>query len=275
MHVQSLGSGSGGNATLVRADEVHVIVDAGLTWDQLLQRFERARVAPQRIDHVLLTHGHLDHARSAGRLARLARARLHLAEGMMSNASVRKAPFMVAMRQHEAFPLQREAFPLQREAFPLQREKGTGELRVRAIPIPHDASPTFAFHLEHRGRRAALVTDMGHAEPHALKSLRGVHLLLLEFNHDAELLRRGPYTQALKRRVAGPQGHLSNQEASNALRIVAGPELETLVLLHLSKANNTPELAQNAARETLQELGLGHVRILVASQDEIGPNLTV
>ncbi|MEQ1893078.1 MAG: MBL fold metallo-hydrolase, partial [Planctomycetota bacterium] len=101
------------------------------------------------------------------------------------------------------------------------------------------------------------------------------HVLVLEFNHDAELLAHGPYTPALKRRVSGPRGHLSNAEASAVLRVAAGPGLHTLVLAHLSATNNRPQLARAAAEATLGELGRQDVRVLVAEQDVPGPNLTV
>jgi len=261
VHVQTLGSGSAGNATLIRADDLHVVVDAGLPWDELLQRFEVARVAPSRVDHVLVTHGHLDHARSAGRLAEAAAARLHCAEGIMRNASIRRAKRLAAVRQHDEVVLGRDGCPT--------------EVRVRALPIPHDASPTFAFHLEHGGRRVGVVTDMGHPRTGALTALRGVHLLLLEFNHDPGLLRDGPYVPTLKRRVSGPQGHLSNEQAATVLRELASPELATLVLAHLSSTNNTRELARAAAETALADLGLHDVRVVVAEQDEVGPNLRV
>jgi phosphoribosyl 1,2-cyclic phosphodiesterase len=272
MHLQVLSSGSEGNATLVRAGDVHLLVDAGLPLAELEERLERARVAPRRIDHVALSHGHLDHARSSGALGRRAGARVLCCERLMSNASVRRARRLAALvpgREHRLEPARG-----QRGLF-----DADDALRLRAVPIPHDAQPTVAFVLEHedaRGtRRAVVVTDMGEPCRRAAAALGGAHVLVLEFNHDARMLREGPYPFRLKRRVGGPRGHLSNADACTMLRWLAGPELHTLVLAHLSRTNNRPEIAREAARTTLDELGLGAVAVVTAEQHEIGANLAV
>jgi phosphoribosyl 1,2-cyclic phosphodiesterase len=99
--------------------------------------------------------------------------------------------------------------------------------------------------------------------------------LILEFNHDERMLADGPYPVPLKRRVSGDRGHLSNEQAAVMLTAMAGPELHTLVLAHLSATNNTPELALEAAHGALEQAGLEHVEVLVATQDEVGPNLKI
>jgi phosphoribosyl 1,2-cyclic phosphodiesterase len=116
---------------------------------------------------------------------------------------------------------------------------------------------------------------MGSPDAEVSRALSGVHALLLEFNHDAAMLAGGPYSPALKRRVAGPRGHLSNEQAAEVLRAAAAPPLHTVVLAHLSATNNTPELALAAARGALERGGLGQVRVVIAEQDRIGPNLEV
>jgi phosphoribosyl 1,2-cyclic phosphodiesterase len=261
MRLQVLSSGSGGNATLVRAGETCALIDAGLPLAELEARLGRARVAVDALAHVALSHGHLDHARSAGALARRADATLWCCEALMGNASLRRA------RRFATLPVGR--------AVSLAREAAGDALELCTVCIPHDADPTLAFRVEHAGRVAVVLTDLGHPEPALARPLAGAHVLVLEFNHDLELLRQGPYPQALKRRVAGPLGHLSNAEAACMLRALAGPELHTLVLAHLSQTNNTPERALEVALSTLAELGLAHVRVLVASQDEIGESLAV
>ena len=264
LHFQVLSSGSQGNALLLRVADTHVLLDAGLSVRKLEQRLEQARVSPQRIDHIALTHGHLDHARAAGALAKKSGARVHCCERLMRNASVRRAPILTRLRVGSTSELA------------VQGGSSADEvLRLLPVLIPHDADPTVAFRVEHAGRALILVTDMGRVSRQAAKDLQGAHVLVLEFNHDLELLRRGPYPDSLKRRVAGPAGHLSNEEASEMLRLMTGPELHTLVLAHLSETNNTPELAHAAAQRTLTELGRSDVRILVATQHEIGPNLAV
>lgn len=261
MHLQVLSSGSEGNATLVRAGELDVLVDAGLTMRALTERFAAARVAPWSLDHVLVTHGHLDHARSAGAVCKRQRARLHAPEATLRNRSLSRAPTMSAL-------------PIGGR-FELVDERGGAPLEVRPIPLPHDCDPTVAFRLEHDGRVAVILTDMGHPRPEVARRLADPHVLVLEFNHDPCGLERGPYPPALRRRIGGDRGHLSNAQAAEMLALLAGPRLHTLVLAHLSKKTNTPELALAAARGALARLGLEHVEVLVASQDEVGPNLKV
>ena len=261
MHVQVLGSGSRGNCVLVRAGEAHVLVDAGLPLAELEARLETARVSPRRIDHIVLTHGHLDHARSAGALAKKAEARVHCATRMMKNASVRRAPKLVTLPIGATTEL--------RDA----RERDT--LVVSTVRVPHDAEPTVALRLEAGGRVAVLVTDMGHPRRDVAKRLAGAHLLLLEFNHDPDRLRQGAYSASLKKRVAGKLGHLSNAQASEMLGFLESEALHTLVLTHISENNNTPGLAHEAARAKLEALGRDDVRVLAATQDEVGPNLAV
>lgn len=260
MHCQVLSSGSGGNATLVRAGELGVLVDAGLGVRNLRERLEAAGLAYRGIDHILVTHGHLDHARSAGALAKRHDATVHCPAAMLTHRSVSRAPRQVALR-------------IGSEA---QLLGAAGEVvSYTPVELPHDCDPTVAYRIDHEGRRLVVLTDMGKPSDSIARGLRGAHILILEFNHDSEMLATGPYPASLKRRVGGAQGHLSNEEAARMLAAMAGPELHTLVLAHLSLTNNTPELALEAAHRTLDELGMDHVQVLVGSQHEVGPNLSV
>jgi phosphoribosyl 1,2-cyclic phosphodiesterase len=263
MHLQVLSSGSGGNSALIRAGRARVLVDAGLTLAEMQARLELAGVPPPvgerpTLDHVLVTHGHLDHARSAGAIARKHRALLHGSEAMLSTPSFRRAKRLSTLRVGAECVLDDEL-----------------DLRARNVPIPHDAHPTIAFRIEHEGRVAVVLTDMGRPDEFVARQLRGAHVLVLEFNHDRNMLLEGSYPAQLKRRVAGDAGHLSNDQAAQMLRWLAGDELHTLVLAHLSLHNNTPEVALAAAHGVLAELGRSDVRVLVASQHEVGENLTV
>jgi phosphoribosyl 1,2-cyclic phosphodiesterase len=261
MHVQTLASGSAGNSYLVRAGDVNLLVDAGLTLREFDRRFEKARFSAPHLDHIALTHGHLDHARSAGSLARRHDALLHCCEALMSNASVRAAPRMARL-----------SVGSDRE---LTGERGPDRLRLRAIEVPHDAEPTVAFRLEHEERVAVFLTDIGNPRGEVAKALHGAHLLVLEFNHDLPRLLGGPYPPQLKRRVSGDRGHLSNDQAAGMLPHLAGEQLHTLVLAHISETNNSPELARRSAERALAEIGRSDVEIVVASQYEPGPNLPV
>jgi phosphoribosyl 1,2-cyclic phosphodiesterase len=261
VRLQVLSSGSRGNCTLVRAGECTLLVDAGLPPMAMRARLQAAGLAPFAVDHVLVTHAHLDHARSAGVIAKRERAEVHAPERVLPHRALRRAPRLSAVRIGRPFEL----------------PAGAGPDRVTAVAaqLPHDAEPTVAYRLEHAGRVAVVLTDMGQPRREPAALLGGAHVLVLEFNHDEGLVAAGPYPEPLKRRILGDRGHLSNAQAAAMLRALAGPELHTLVLAHLSETNNRPLLALEAARATLAELGRADVRVLVASQDEVGESLEV
>lgn len=259
VHCQVLSSGSGGNCTLLRAGELRVLVDAGLSMRALRERLEAARLPHRGVDCILVTHGHLDHARSAGALARRHGAEVHCPERIMRSRSVLRAPRMHAIRIGSEQRI----------------ETARGSLGYRPVLLPHDCDPTVAYRVEQNGKVVVILTDMGVASESVARELSGAHVLVLEFNHDLAMLESGPYAPSLKRRVAGGRGHLSNAQAARMLELMAGPRLHTVVLAHLSRTNNRPELALEAAHACLERLGRSDVRVLVASQDEVGPNLEV
>ena len=260
MRCQVLGSGSAGNSLLIRAGELHILVDAGLPHRELRSRLETARLPHRGIEQILVTHGHLDHSRSTGSIAKRQGAVVHCPEAIMRNRSLAKA-------------LRLAALPIGSTGL-LEGQRGD-LLEFEPVLLPHDCDPTLAFRLRHEERQLVILTDMGEPREEVARALQGAHLLLLEFNYDARMLAEGPYPSQLKRRISGGRGHLSNEQAAIMLARLAGPNLHTLVLAHLSETNNTPELALEAARATLSRLGLDHVQVLVADQHEVGPVLSV
>ena len=261
MHVQTLSSGSEGNATLVRAGELSLLIDAGLTARELYKRFDDARITPRLIDHVLVTHGHLDHARSAGIIGKRHEAIVHCAENIMRNRTLIRAPKLAVLRPGERIEV--------------ANIKTGDKVGIRTVPVPHDCDPTVAFRLDHQDRVVVLVTDIGEPRAEVAAQLRGAHILLLEFNYDPDSLDRGPYPEMLRRRIRGGRGHLSNDQAATMLEWLAGPELHTLIVTHISSKNNTAELAREVATAKLAEMGRSDVEVVIASQHEIGPNLAV
>jgi len=261
MHVQLLGSGSEGNSLVVRADDLVVMVDAGLGVRVISERLEVAKIGPRAIDHLLITHGHLDHSRNAGAIAKRQRAALHCAEGIMQHRSIARAPEMFALRIGSERVVEAKA--------------GRGELAYTPVLLPHDCDPTVAYKLRHGERVACVLTDLGRPDPDVARQLSGAHLLVMEFNYDPEMMANGPYPAVLQRRITGGRGHLSNAEAAGMLARLAGPELHTLVLAHISRKNNTPELALAAAREALSKLGRDDVRVVAAEQHVVSENFEV
>jgi phosphoribosyl 1,2-cyclic phosphodiesterase len=262
MRIQVLSSGSEGNSTLLRCGETNLIVDSGLTLTEMELRLEAVRLPAAEIHHVVVTHGHLDHARSAGALARKARAMLHCPANIMNHPSTRRA------KRLSTLPVG--------SRFEVRGEKAVDAVLLQTIPLPHDCDPTVSFRIEHAGRAAAVLTDIGRPTDEVTRALEGVHVLVLEFNYDPEMMKVGPYPPELQKRIVGGRGHLSNEQAAQMLEALAGPNLHTVVLAHLSKKNNLPELALAAAHGALERRGLASkVRVLVASQSEALESLEV
>ncbi|HSM50854.1 MAG TPA: MBL fold metallo-hydrolase [Thermoanaerobaculia bacterium] len=255
--VTVLGSGSGGNAVLVRSGRHALLLDAGFSCRELERRIRACGGDPDAVGALFLTHEHEDHVRGAERFARRHGVAVFATEGTWAGG----------------------------EAGVELRERGgrirSGEVvevpgfRVEAFALPHDAREPVGYVVEDdRGRRLGLVSDLGCASRLAWGRLTDLDLLLLESNHDLGMLRRGPYPWVLKQRVAGRHGHLSNEQAAEGLRELAGARLRWVVGYHLSRTNNLPALAAVALGEELDRLG-SRAAVLVSDQFEPTPWLEV
>lgn len=252
MRLQILASGSGGNAALVWAGDALLLLDAGLGHRVLAERLDAARVGFRALGHVLVSHGHLDHSRSAGIVAKKHDATL-------------LAPAKIL--DHPALARARERRPVTVGVPHLIDAGGGQHLEIDAVAVPHDCDPTYAYRLRHGGRTLSVITDMGEPREDVARALGGAHVLVLESNHDPAMLSAGPYSASLKSRVAGAQGHLSNAEMATMLRRLAGPDLHTVVLAHISEKNNRHDLAVATARDALDAAGRPDVRVVAAHQD--------
>jgi phosphoribosyl 1,2-cyclic phosphodiesterase len=243
MRVTILASGSGGNALLVESSGARVLVDAGLPAPTLARRMARVghRAGPQA---VLVTHAHGDHHRYAVDAALRFRAPVWVSDATRPMLALSGAPSVRVFGTREPFRI--------------------GDLTVRPLPVPHDAAQVALRFEDDAGQSVALATDLGEVSDALVAHLRGADLVLLESNHDLDMLWRGPYSNALKRRIASPRGHLSNEATASALgRLDA--RTRTVVLMHLSATNNTPRAALDRAAEALADLP---AKLLAASQEE-------
>jgi phosphoribosyl 1,2-cyclic phosphodiesterase len=242
MKITILASGSGGNATLFEAGGTRVLVDAGIGPRALAQRL--AASGTTGLPHaVVVTHAHQDHLGQCLRLAGKLKIPIYASE------ATARAEMLLGRPEVRVFGM-REPFAI-------------GALIVAPTPLPHDAAQV-ALVLSSGGRRAAIVTDLGEVPPALAEALAGVDVALIESNHDAEMLSRGPYPAFLKRRVASARGHLSNAQA-HALLQALPRETHTVVLMHLSETNNRPALAMEMARDALAGRG---TRLLCAPPRE-------
>lgn len=241
IRIASAGSGSRGNATLVEADGIRVLVDCGFGARELSERLAALDVDVASIDAVLLTHEHADHASGAA-------------------AAISTLSLRVMATPGTAHALGIDGI----ETFSAHHPLHIGPLEVRPVPVPHDAREPVQFVFEHRGVEVGVLTDLGHVSRHVQTAFADLDALLLESNHDLDALWRGPYPTRLKRRVAGPHGHLSNEQAGQLLAGVRQERLQHVIVAHVSEQNNSPELA----RETLAEIsGVDCERLTVATQD--------
>ena len=255
MEIALFGSGSTGNAALVTAghgdSRVRVLLDCGLA-QRTARNFARDCGADlTRIDAVLLTHHHSDHSANVVGVAARAKAPLYAHPDALEN-SPRTAERERARRRIEDRPYRAD------EAFEI------GPLRCLPVHVPHDAEPTHGFVFEADGQRVGFFTDLGTTETLTSTRLGDLDGLVLEFNHDVEMLRNSPYPFVLQRRVGGDLGHLNNDQAGGWLADAAPQTLQRLVLAHLSQKNNTPELALAAAQGGLAARGLTAVDVQVA-----------
>jgi len=241
-----LGSGSDGNATLVEGGSTRVLLDAGLGPRQLADRLRSAGVDPASLTAVLLSHEHGDHARGAAAFSRrwgvplCGTRRTFAAAGLEAS----RLPPLVPMAPGET--------------------RAFGRLTVRAVGVPHDAAGPLAFVVASAGASLAHATDLGHLTRGLVESFRGCDAVLVESNYDPALLRDGPYPWSLKQRILGPFGHLSNADAARLLEKGLGAACRLVVLAHLSRRNNHPELALMAASEALSRAGRADVRLRLA-----------
>lgn len=234
MRAWTLGSGSKGNSILLESDGTRVLIDAGYSPRALVQRLASAGVQPESISAVVVTHEHLDHVRGVSAAQRRWQWQVYGSAGTIAAIAELDERRCTALRSGAAFTI--------------------GALQFELVRVPHDASaPTAVVATATRtGFRTGIAHDLG-AVPDALRTafLR-LDLLLLESNHDEEMLRTGPYPAFLQARISGGSGHLSNRQSAALSRELAGEQLRQLVLLHLSEVNNTPRHAVIAAEAALR-----------------------
>ena len=253
MRFATLGSGSRGNATLVESGGVRLLVDLGFSLRETQRRLALLGVEPAGIQALVLTHEHADHGRGVARFAARFGVPVWTTPGTWRALGAPEVPTVRLISGHGG------GITL-------------GGLRVLPYPVPHDAREPCQLVFECAGRRLGMLTDAGSVTPHMCAVLKDCDALILECNHDPDLLRRGPYPPALQRRVAGGLGHLSNAQAAGLLDALPHAAIRTLLLAHISEKNNRPELVR-AAIEGVGESLAGRTRL--AAQDAPGPWLDV
>ncbi|HIJ22924.1 MAG: MBL fold metallo-hydrolase [Gammaproteobacteria bacterium] len=233
MRFASIGSGSKGNGTLVESGETTLLVDCGFSMKQARLRLDKLGRSLEDLDAILVTHEHSDHLSGVRRIAEKYDIPVWMSAGTAREAERRSGLFSTIriICGHQRFSI--------------------GEIEVNPYHVPHDAVEPLQFTFSSGQHRVGLLTDVGEVTPHIEAQLNGCNALLLECNHDLELLGRGPYPLSLKQRVSGRLGHLNNQQAAALLEQIDTSQLQHLVVMHLSEQNNSREKALLAVCEAL------------------------
>lgn len=247
MRFASLGSGSRGNATLIESGGTCLLLDCGFSLKETAARLRRLGREAGELSAILVTHEHADHLSGIGPLARAHRLPVWMTPGThlaAQAAGIGALPGLRLFNCHEPFAVD--------------------GLEIQPFPVPHDAREPCQFAFSDGQWRIGVLTDTGEATAHIETHLNGCHALLIECNHDRELLRDGPYPAALKERIAGRYGHLDNESAARLIAGLDRTRLRSLTALHLSETNNSPERVRAALSAAL---GCDPDWIAIADQD--------
>ncbi|HZZ40278.1 MAG TPA: MBL fold metallo-hydrolase [Acidobacteriaceae bacterium] len=289
-----LASGSRGNSTLVASSTTRILVDAGLSCRELMKRLQAAGEDPSTLDAILITHEHQDHVQGLAVTARrlgipvywtepthrawerwmTPQKRITYAEWLerrraQANATPEPDPEEKAAAEETLSEPRKDPTALPAVQY-FQSGSGfcIGDIAVTPFTIPHDAVDPVGFVFETEGVRIGLATDLGYMPSNVNVQLRGCDVLMLESNHDLDMLRDGPYPWAVKQRVMSRVGHLSNDAAADFLARGYDGQATWVVLAHLSENNNLPELARIAAERALWDrMSLLANHLVLAEQD--------
>lgn len=252
LDIMPLGSGSRGNAWVVRNETTQIMIDAGLSCRQLTLRMNAAGIEPEATSALFISHEHHDHISGLKLFARRFGPDIHIAEKTLEKKDLRSGLHRTRIIQPGMTVC-------------------VGALEISAIPVPHDAAEPMAFSIsEPSGDRITIATDLGHVTGLVRQYLSESSLIVIEANHDPEMLINGSYPWNLKQRIRGRFGHLSNIDAGEALRQSAHRGLKGVYLAHLSEENNTPEHAFGTVAEILGDLRERDFPLLLARQRHPG-----
>ncbi len=244
-----LASGSKGNAILIHDEIGGVLIDAGLRYNEMLKRLKDARIKPEIIKAVCVTHAHSDHVAELERIVH----KFNIAVYISEPACQWIIDYKIPRKQLNTFNAGDCFF--------------VGSYNIQPFSVSHDADGTTGFTITSKHSRVGIATDLGIADDSVIGALKGCNTIMLESNYDESLLRQSSRPQVLKNRISGDKGHLSNKQCAEALQKIVTPDTTNIVLCHLSQRCNKPELALETARNALPE-DIG-VKVYSACQDEI------
>lgn len=231
MRFSSLGSGSRGNATLIEKNSTRILIDCGFGVKETRMRLKRLGLSLDDLSGVLVTHEHGDHIGGVGRVARACGVPVYCSHGTHLTGRLGKVPDLRLISSHKRFAV--------------------GDLEIEPVPVPHDAKEPVQYVVGDGDMRLGVLTDLGSITPHIRQCYARCDGLILETNHDPQMLQQGPYPPKLKRRVGGAYGHLSNGQAEALLQALMHDRLQHVVAAHISDKNNTDQLARESLARVL------------------------
>ena len=249
MRVCLLASGSKGNAIYVESRRSRILIDAGLSAREIRKRLAVIGVHAEDLDAIFVTHEHSDHIRGLGPLARMCQLPVYLHHQTRAALSdIGRLPIV--------------------EEFDAGENLAWRDLAIHSFPVTHDSVAPVGFVIETDEGKVGVATDLGIATRLVSDRLKNCRVLILESNHDEDMLRDGPYPWPLKQRVRSNHGHLSNNAAAHLLESVLWEGLDAVFLAHLSETNNHPQLAERCAREILESQERCRPHLVVGAQHE-------
>jgi phosphoribosyl 1,2-cyclic phosphodiesterase len=253
----SLYSGSSGNCLFLSDGKTKILVDSGLSGKRIIEALVSIGENPSELSAVLVSHEHSDHIRGAGIISRKFDIPIYANEKTWKAMEEEIGPVNIKNKVY----------------FENCKEFEIGNIYVKAFPIPHDASDPVGYNFFLDNKKITTATDIGHMTNKLLSYLLGSDLLLLESNHDVEMLKVGPYPWPLKKRILGDRGHLSNEMAGKVVTYLAKNGTKKFLLGHLSRENNFPELAYQTVCNALSENNIcvgKDIMLAVALRDRVG-----
>ena len=239
----SFGSGSSGNSAYVGSAEGGLILDVGVKVEDIERGLDANGVSMKHVKGVLLTHDHSDHVKYVYALLRSHRHLKLFCTNRVLNGMLRKHSISKRIKEYHV--------PIFKE-IPFK----VLDFEITAFDVPHDGSDNMGFSIEFEGRRFVIATDLGEVSDRARYYMGRASYLMIEANYDARMLRLGRYPEYLKARIAGGSGHLDNRQTAAFLSEIVNPGLNHIFLCHLSKDNNTPQIALHTVREALEAKGI-------------------
>lgn len=259
MRFLNIASGSTGNSTYVGSANTHVLIDCGLSKKKIEEGLASAQLSLNDIDGILITHEHIDHISGLGVLERKREIPIYATEGTIEE--IKK------VKQLGSFPTDMFVTITPDEEFAIN------DIQFKPLKTSHDSKEPVCFRFWNNNRSGAIVTDLGVYNDYLASNLRELDILMLESNHDRRMLEAGPYPYSVKRRILGNYGHLSNEDSGHFLTQLLHNDIVKIILGHISRENNTIDLAKWSVEEEINESATpykaGDFEIITARHDRI------